>query len=92
MRTPSVPCEFLEHPAVDLDAEDQDLLHSAQDAATQAYAPYSRFHVGAALRTTDGASGDREQPGERLLSRGYLCGTHRAARGHGSTTRWPWWM
>jgi cytidine deaminase len=32
-----------------------DLLKAARAAMQQAYAPYSKFHVGAALRTTDGA-------------------------------------
>lgn len=31
-----------------------DLLKLASDAAKQAYAPYSNFHVGAALMTSDG--------------------------------------
>ncbi|GAA0512448.1 cytidine deaminase [Deinococcus depolymerans] len=33
---------------------DPQLLEGAKAAFKQAYAPYSRFHVGAALRTTDG--------------------------------------
>ena len=33
---------------------DEGLLAEAHSAAQQAYAPYSRFHVGAALRTRDG--------------------------------------
>lgn len=33
---------------------DPQLLEGAQAAFRQAYAPYSRFHVGAALRTRDG--------------------------------------
>ena len=32
----------------------QDLLKLASDAAKQAYAPYSNFHVGAALMSCDG--------------------------------------
>ena len=33
---------------------DSDLIQSALDARTRAHAPYSRFQVGAALRTADG--------------------------------------
>jgi cytidine deaminase len=33
---------------------DEDLLQAARDARTKAYAPYSRFHVGAAVLTDDG--------------------------------------
>ena len=61
--THRVLVEFLEHQAVDLAAEDQALLDSAQAAASRAYAPYSRFHVGASLRTTDGGvvSGNNQE-------------------------------
>jgi cytidine deaminase len=33
---------------------DRELLERADEAAAQAYAPYSEFHVGAAARTRDG--------------------------------------
>lgn len=39
----------------DLDAESKYLIHKAKDAALQAYAPYSKFHVGAALLMEDGS-------------------------------------
>lgn len=32
-----------------------DLVSAARDAATRAYAPYSNFHVGAAIRLADGS-------------------------------------
>jgi cytidine deaminase, homotetrameric len=38
----------------DLDNESKYLVHKAKDAAHHAYAPYSKFHVGAALILTDG--------------------------------------
>jgi len=37
----------------DLDAESKYLVHKAKDAAQHAYAPYSKFHVGAALILED---------------------------------------
>lgn len=33
----------------------EQLIDAAREAMTRAYAPYSRFHVGAALRFSDGA-------------------------------------
>ena len=38
----------------DLDNESKYLVHKAKDAAHHAYAPYSKFHVGAALILEDG--------------------------------------
>jgi cytidine deaminase len=37
-----------------LDAESRYLIHKAKEAAAHAYAPYSKFHVGAALILSDG--------------------------------------
>ena len=37
----------------DLDAESKYLVHKAKDAAHHAYAPYSKFHVGAAILLED---------------------------------------
>lgn len=39
----------------DLDAESKYLAHKAKDAAAHAYAPYSRFLVGAAVLLDDGS-------------------------------------
>lgn len=38
----------------DLDSESKYLVHKAKDATQHAYAPYSKFHVGAALMLEDG--------------------------------------
>lgn len=38
----------------DLDAESKYLVHKAKEATESAYAPYSKFHVGAALILDDG--------------------------------------
>ena len=38
----------------DLDTESKYLVHKAKDAAAHAYAPYSKFHVGAAMILDDG--------------------------------------
>jgi cytidine deaminase len=38
----------------DLDAESKYLVHKAKDATQHSYAPYSKFHVGAALILEDG--------------------------------------
>lgn len=46
--------EFETHALDDLDNESKYLVHKAKEAAHQAYAPYSKFHVGAALILDDG--------------------------------------
>ena len=38
----------------DLPLEDRELLNKAHEAAANAYAPYSQFHVGGAVRLEDG--------------------------------------
>lgn len=47
--------DFTFHDNVDdLDAESKYLVHKAKDAATHAYAPYSKFLVGASVLLEDG--------------------------------------
>ncbi len=41
-------------PKTSLTADERSLLAEAESAAARAYAPYSRFHVGACLETADG--------------------------------------
>lgn len=57
MSTPtSITVSYITHETwAELTAADQELLKAAHAAALRAYAPYSNFLVGAALRTTDGA-------------------------------------
>lgn len=47
----------------DVTPADQELLQQANEAAARAYAPYSNFHVGAALRLKDGSmvSGNNQE-------------------------------
>jgi len=40
---------------MELSTKDKELLQIAQEAAKQAYAPYSGYHVGAALQCLDGS-------------------------------------
>jgi cytidine deaminase len=51
----SITVQYLRHTALEsLSAEDRALLELAHAAALRAYAPYSNFLVGAALRMADG--------------------------------------
>ncbi|MCB0766750.1 MAG: cytidine deaminase [Flavobacteriales bacterium] len=51
----SVPLDLVIHAsAAGLSEADQTLLNAAHEAALRAYAPYSNFQVGAALRMRDG--------------------------------------
>ena len=56
--------------AADLSAAEQTLWHAARAAADHAYAPYSRFHVGAALLLADG----RLVPGSNQENAAYPSG------------------
>lgn len=51
MKSPTI--ERFKH-LEDLDSESKYLVHKAKDATLTSYAPYSKFHVGAALMLEDG--------------------------------------
>ena len=54
-----------------MDDNFQELLHEARDASKDAYAPYSEFHVGAAVRLSD----DRIISGNNQENGSYPIGT-----------------
>ena len=47
-------CHFALYAFDELSERDQELIRSAQEATQRSYAPYSHFHVGAAVRLDDG--------------------------------------
>lgn len=49
-----IPVEIYEENDSELPAEDALLIAEAKSASLDSYAPYSKFHVGAALRLADG--------------------------------------
>ena len=55
MTNKEIRISYIEYSGIDeLKAEDQELVRAAIDATATAYAPYSKFHVGAAVRFEDG--------------------------------------
>jgi cytidine deaminase len=54
MRTTHWKITITECTIDELSAEDQSLIRKAEAACNHAYAPYSRFHVGAAIRMENG--------------------------------------
>ena len=56
MTEKTLTINYKEYATIDaLSDADKELMHRAISAADGAYAPYSRFHVGAALRLADGS-------------------------------------
>lgn len=55
MKTLNLEINYTEYSSLyEMSAEDQELVHAAIEAQKTSYAPYSKFHVGAAVRLDDG--------------------------------------
>ena len=55
MKKHRITLSFLEFNSMDeMNADDRDLLLKAKESAKHAYAPYSKFRVGAAVRLANG--------------------------------------
>jgi len=55
IRTKNISFSYIEYEnTAELDASDLELVNSARESARNAYAPYSRFRVGAAVRLESG--------------------------------------
>lgn len=69
-----------------LSGQDRDLLELAKEAASRAYAPYSRFLVGAALRMADGTvvTGNNQ---ENAAFPAGICAERTAL--HAAMSQWP---
>ena len=75
-QTRKIALHYMQHASwAALPEDDRELLELAAKAARSAYAPYSKFKVGAALRMESG-SWSPEQPGERELPSRDLRRTH----------------
>lgn len=70
----------------DLPQADQELMHAANEAAARAYAPYSNFLVGAALRMADGTviTGNNQ---ENASFPAGICAERTAL--HAAMSQWP---
>ena len=84
-------CTLAVHKPRDLPLEDQELLRAAHEAAAKAYAPYSNFHVGGAVRLADGVIVKGSNQENMVTLRGcavneWLCLPPRAASGQTMTT------
>ena len=55
MTNKSITIDYIEYPsAAEMEPLDRELVEAALEARGGSYAPYSKFHVGAALRLADG--------------------------------------
>ena len=83
----TITLEYVSHDgASGLSSADRLLLQEAAAAADRAYAPYSKFHVGAALRMADGTvvTGNNQ---ENASFPAGICAERTAI--HAAMSRWP---
>jgi cytidine deaminase len=83
----TIDVEYLRHSSLDsMTQEDRGLLEMAHAAALRAYAPYSRFLVGAALRMADGTlvTGNNQ---ENASFPAGICAERTAL--HAAMSQWP---
>jgi cytidine deaminase len=83
----SISMSYVHHASQkDLPGTDQELLQLANFAAARAYAPYSKFHVGAALRMADGTviTGNNQ---ENASFPAGICAERTAM--HAAMSQWP---
>ena len=60
----------------ELSAEDRELVDAAKAMTRSSYAPYSRFHVGAAIRMDGGEIVTGSNPENAAYPSGDMCGAH----------------
>ena len=72
MKVNELKITYIEKSHQELSDVEQRLLKEATQAAQKAYAPYSHFRVGAAVKLANGGNPQRKQSGECRLSVGTL--------------------
>ena len=83
----TITLQYVAHDGAEsLSMADRSLLKEASSAAERAYAPYSKFHVGAALRLADGTvvTGNNQ---ENASFPAGICAERTAI--HAAMSRWP---